>query len=147
MKVGTSIKRRTRVRKVWVAKEEFACKKCGAEDIDIGYEEKEKILYCKKCGHKLTEKEELEEELIFNEIQQYGFWIRFVKEHFVPCKKCQDKLHISLFRNGTWYINDGNMGVDFAIFGRQCYFSIRWLTKLLYSVSRMCRSPQRNYTE
>lgn len=26
--------------------------------------------------------------------QQYGFWLRgFASEHFVPCEKCQDKLH------------------------------------------------------
>lgn len=26
--------------------------------------------------------------------QQYGFWLRgFVSEHFIPCEKCQDRLH------------------------------------------------------
>jgi len=25
--------------------------------------------------------------------QEYGFWLRFASEHFIPCSKCQDKLH------------------------------------------------------
>lgn len=28
-----------------------------------------------------------------NEIQQYGFWLRFASEHFIPCDECQEKLH------------------------------------------------------
>ena len=127
------IKRLTRVRKEWVIREEgFSCKKCGAGNDDILWNEEEKVLYCKKCKHELTEREELEEQIAFKEIQEYGFWLRFVKEHFNPCDKCQDRLHRMLYRSGTWYINNDNMGVDLAIFGDHCYFSIRWMAKAVY---------------
>lgn len=126
------IKRRRRIRKEWIIKEEFSCKKCGAGNDDIEWNEKKQVLFCKKCGHELRAKNELEEQVDFKEIQTYGFWIRFIKEHFIPCDKCQDRLHRLLYRSGTWYINDGNMGVDLAIFGGQCYFSVRWMQKAVY---------------
>lgn len=103
MKIDNTIKRRLRVRKEWLVKEEFSCVKCGAKDKDISWNDKnsdhpagqpEEVLFCLKCGHKLTKKEELEEEIIFKEIQQYGFWLRgLMSEHFIPCEKCQDRLH------------------------------------------------------
>lgn len=35
--------------------------------------------------------------------QQYGFWLRgFVSEHFIPCEKCQDRLHAILFEASSW---------------------------------------------
>jgi len=37
---------------------------------------------CYKCAHRKTLQR-----------QRYGFWLRFLSEHFIPCEECQDKLH------------------------------------------------------
>ena len=136
------MKRKTRIRTEWLPKEDgFVCGKCKgtgkcADDKNkfladctaqfYWNEEQEKII-C-KCGRKLTTKEELEEQIDFKEIQQYGFWIRFMSDHFNPCVKCQDKIHTILMKSGAWYINNNKMDVDLTIFGDQCYFSFKWLT-------------------
>lgn len=48
------------------------------------YNEKKKTMFiCDECAEaKVTYR------------QEYGFWLRgFASEHFIPCEKCQDKLH------------------------------------------------------
>jgi len=81
-----------RIKWTWLDKENLSCIKCKAGNDDIGWDENKKVLFCKKCGHKLTDKEELEERVPFVEVQQYGFWLRFISEHFIPCRKCQEEL-------------------------------------------------------
>jgi Zn ribbon nucleic-acid-binding protein len=93
---------RTRKRTIWVAKEDgFICGTCKAkggcsDEKDstepFFWDDDAKKITCVKCGHQLTTKEELEDPLIIDEIQMYGFWLRFLSEHFIPCKTCQEKL-------------------------------------------------------
>lgn len=92
---------RTRKRKEWFPKDcDFVCGKCGAKG-DCGdrnskdpifWDEDEEKITCRKCGHQLTSKKELQEKLTIEEVQLYGFWLRFLSEHFIPCKQCQKRL-------------------------------------------------------
>lgn len=99
-----------RLKTISVSKEDgFVCGKCGAKgNCDDSKElaiKNKKAMYwdekageygkivCLKCGHLLETKEELEMELKVIEIQQYGFWLRLLSEHFRPCPSCQEKLH------------------------------------------------------
>ena len=96
-----------RKRKLEVPKEEnFTCKKCGKttmkmadnrddaiiKKVNIYYDEKQGKILC-TCGHWLGEQEELYNYPEITEIQQYGFWLRFLSEHFIPCVNCQGKIH------------------------------------------------------
>jgi len=92
-----------RTRKVWVYRDEkFWCSVCKAEgklsdekkstDPFFWDEDAEKIT-CVKCGHQLTSKKELEEEVEIKETQEYGLYLRFVSERFNPCKVCQEAIH------------------------------------------------------
>jgi len=139
------LKRKTRKRTQWFPKEDgYICGTCKAKGDcsdeknstePFFWDEEAKKITCVKCGHQLTTKEELEDKFIVEEIQRYGFWLRFASEHFIPCKNCQEVLHKALFRRkATWYINDDKMGVDLAIstYGNICYFSFRWIEPALY---------------
>ena len=135
------MKRKTRVRTEWLPKEDgFVCGKCKRtgdcagdmlelvnSDAQFYWDEEQEKIIC-KCEHKLTTKEELEEPVEFKEIQEYGFWIRFISDHFNPCYKCQDAIHTVLTKSGAWYIIDNKMDVNLTIFGDQCYFTFKWLT-------------------
>lgn len=100
MKGGDKLRRRTK--KIWVPRENsFICGACGVKGgcsdektskKPFFWDEIARKITCVKCGHQLTTKKELEELLEVEEIQTYGFWIRFVSEHFIPCKKCQDRI-------------------------------------------------------
>jgi len=107
MKGGDSM-REIRERTIEVVKEEgFICGKCGAKSeqladsrddasikgIDLYWDEKEQVIACRKCGHQLTSKKELYNYPKIKEIQQYGFWLRFLSEQFIPCPACQNRIH------------------------------------------------------
>lgn len=90
-----------RIRRSWLTKDEFSCSKCNASGKDIGWNDRnskhpkgqpEDVLFCKKCGHELREKEELEELVAFVEYREFGFYLRFASGHFIPCRKCQEDL-------------------------------------------------------
>jgi len=92
---------KTRKRTISVPKEDnFICGKCSTRgscdekgsNTEFYWDEDEKKIICKKCGHRLTTEKELKDEILITEIQQYGFWLRFISEHFIPCKKCQEEL-------------------------------------------------------
>lgn len=98
----------SRIRKIWFNREKFSCKQCGAGNDDICWNdsgsdhpttEPEEVLFCKKCGHKLTAKDELEELVSIVEELQYGFYLRFASESFIPCEKCQDLIHEEMMGN------------------------------------------------
>lgn len=96
------MKRKTRTRYIWCAKEDgFICGKCGAiggcgDDKNtkekMFWDKDEEKITC-KCGHQLTTKNELEKKLKIREIHNYGFWLRFASAHFNLCEQCQDNLH------------------------------------------------------
>ena len=116
---GDVVERKIRTRSIEVPKEkDYVCGKCSAKgdcaDSYADAHKKHMVFYwdetqgehgkiiCVKCGHWLETKEELYENLPVKEIQQYGFWIRFAKEHFIPCDICQDELHNLLFDKTIW---------------------------------------------
>src|SRR4030066_143186 len=99
MSEGGEIVVRKRLRAVWLERDVFNCSKCGTKDTELGWNEKdsrhlkeepEKVLFCKKCLHKFTEKKELEELVNFAERIQIGFYIRLFEKNFIPCDACQD---------------------------------------------------------
>jgi len=92
---------REKIEKEWLLREDFECIKCGAKGKDIGWNDKgkgyttgqpEEVLFCKKCGHELTTKEELENLVAFVKVSKYSFFLRFAKRDFTPCRHCQEKL-------------------------------------------------------
>lgn len=97
------MKRQIRTRKIWLVREEnFICGTCKAKGgcsdeknstEPFFWDENARKITCVKCGHQLTTKQELEEQVEIKEIQQYGFWLRFMSKHFIPCDKCQEKLN------------------------------------------------------
>lgn len=101
------MERQIRERTIEVVKEEgFICGKCNAkgncadtkdiaikDEVAFYWDKKEEKITCVKCGHQLTEKKELYDYIKVKEIQQYGFWLRFLSEHFVPCVDCQERIH------------------------------------------------------
>lgn len=98
-----------RIRYSWISKEEFSCIKCGVGNDYIGWNNKgsdhpvgqpEGVLFCKKCGHELTKKEELEDYVPFVENLEYRFFLRFAKKDFIPCVKCQETID-RLFNNAV----------------------------------------------
>jgi len=58
-------------------------------------------IVCIKCNHWLETKKELETEIKVKEIQQYGFWLRFLSEHFIPCTNCQERIHELILQKET----------------------------------------------
>lgn len=108
-----------RKRKLEVPKEEnYTCKKCGkttkkmaeskedalAKGVNIYWDEVKGKILC-TCGHWLGEREELYDFPEITEVQQYGFWLRFLSEHFIPCKHCQEELD-KLLRNKELHIGN-----------------------------------------
>lgn len=93
---------RTRKRNISVPREDnFVCRVCKAKgncsdeknsNEPFFWDEDAKKITCAKCGNQLTTKAELEETIIADEVQMYGFWLRFISEHFIPCKRCQKTL-------------------------------------------------------
>lgn len=119
MKECDKVKRKTRIIKIWVPRENnFVCGECGARgdcgeneayamenNLPFYWDDGEDCIMCRNA-HKLTTKEELEKQIPVKEIQQYGFWLRFVSEHFIPCDKCQDKLHEKLMNSQVAFYNN-----------------------------------------
>jgi len=116
-------KRKIRKRTISIPREDgFICGNCGSKgqcgDSMSGssdkfyWDEDEKKIICKKCGRRLTTKKELEEDIIITEIQQYGFWLRFASEHFIPCSKCQDELHEMMMTEAVAMNNQGNITIE-----------------------------------
>lgn len=105
-------KLRTRKRTISVPREEnFVCRICKAKGNcsdeknnkdPFFWNKDEGKITCVECGNQLETKEELKEDLLITEIQQYGFWIRFLSEHFIPCKECQEKLDKLLYEKTIW---------------------------------------------
>jgi len=83
---------KVKVTREWFDKDVFSCIECEAGNESINWDEDNKVLFCKKCKHELTEKKELQNLYGIVGIQCYGFWLRFCHEHFVPCEACQEKL-------------------------------------------------------
>jgi len=106
MKECDKVKRKTRIRTEWIPRENnFICSDCNSKGgcgdnkqnaiknkLPFFWDERYKKIVC-LCGHWLESKEELEEQVDIKEIQQYGFWLRFMSEHFIPCDKCQERLN------------------------------------------------------
>lgn len=57
------------------------------------WDENAQKITCVNCSRQLTRRRELEEKVKIKEIHQYGFWLRFMSEHFIPCDKCQEELN------------------------------------------------------
>lgn len=74
-----------RIKRISVDKEDVFCPKCKSVDIDFDY------LKCEHCGYALGT-EDVMEKIDIVEVQEYGFWLRFMSEHFIPCEKCQEEL-------------------------------------------------------
>jgi len=116
------------IREEWLVKEEFSCKKCGASGDDIGYNEPDGAIFCKKCSHTLTEKNELEDLVYFVEFCQYGFFMRIFHDHFIPCDECQEKFEkILVGKIKDWYIYDLPLKVELDYFGPQWRFKFPWI--------------------
>jgi len=99
----TEVKERMKVqiREEWLMKDVFSCKKCGASNEHIKWNDEgsdhpalqpEGVLFCEKCIHELTEKKELEDLVYFVEQITYSFYLRFAKEWFTPCQTCQETI-------------------------------------------------------
>jgi len=92
---------RRRIRSTWLTRDDFVCGECGAKGDDIGWNDRgsrhpkgepEDVLFCKKCGHELTSKDELEEQVNFVEKIEAGFFLRFFGKEFKLCEECQEIL-------------------------------------------------------
>lgn len=118
MKECDKVRRKIRTKDMWLPREDgFICGRCNAKgdcvdsleyDLETTifyWDDKEQKIICRKCGKWLTDKTELEEKVKIREIQTYGFWLRFASEHFIPCNKCQDKLHNILTKNKMTFLN------------------------------------------
>jgi len=126
---------KARVKEEWVCKEEFSCIKCGRENT-VGWNDKgsnhpltepEGVLFCKRCGHELTTKEELEDLVYSIEVLQFGFFIRFIHDHFIPCGKCQGELEkILMGKIKQWEI-DEPLRVELDYFGPKWRFRFPWI--------------------
>lgn len=84
--------------------ENFECPKCGKKTKELGkdlnegmqlkkiyYNASTKKIICYNCGY-VFQKEDLIEEYIHEEIETFGFYLRFLNSRFVPCEECQDKI-------------------------------------------------------
>lgn len=122
MKECDKVKRKIRKRTISVPREDgFICSICKAKGNcsdkknstdPFFWDEDIKKITCVNCGNRLTTKKELEEDLIVTEIQQYGFWLRFASEHFIPCRKCQDELHEMMMTETVAMNNQGNITIE-----------------------------------
>lgn len=84
--------------------ENFECPRCGTKTKELGIDLNEgiqlkKIYYnnmidkivCYNCDYRFQDKD-LIEKYSFEEIETFGFYLRFLSSHFVPCEECQDKI-------------------------------------------------------
>lgn len=63
----------------------YECPKCHG---DLHWDSGPRKYHCFKCNESFSQKIKVP----IVEVQRYGFWLRFVSEHFIPCDECQENL-------------------------------------------------------
>lgn len=59
---------------------------------------------------------------------QYGFYMRIIHDHFIPCEKCQEKLEkILVGKIRQWNIEDKPLRVELDYFGPKWRFRFPWI--------------------
>ena len=99
-----NIRKIKRKEEEYIKEENFVCPKCGVKTKELGNDLNEgmqlkKIYYndtidkvvCYNCGY-LFQHKDLVEKYFIEEIETFGFYLRFLGSHFVPCNECQDKI-------------------------------------------------------
>jgi len=72
------------------------------------------------------------------EFLKYGFWLRFISEHFVPCTLCQEKLD-ELLRSNDWEISPETMNVVLSIKKESAVFYLKWIDNCCYVPCSECQ--------
>lgn len=111
--------RNIRIKELKYNKEEnFKCPKCGTKTEELAFNLNEgmqlkKIYYndrtnkviCYNCGYTFQDKDLIEKENI-EEIETFGFYLRFISDNFIPCNECQEKIKKTFTEIETLAFND-----------------------------------------
>lgn len=97
------------------------CPKCG-KDTKI---DTKTTVHCFRCKETFPKTYEA----YFVKVRQYGFYIRIIHNHFIPCDKCQDEFEKVLVEGiKNWYIEEGMpLKVELDHFINQWRFRFRWI--------------------